>query len=135
VVDGWLAATCDLRRTRYWLRNLTPIVLGPGCGPCSVSGDDCYPGNGSARSALSIYSWSMATIQIRDISDEAYTVIRQRARSAGQSIQVYMKGVIEQLSREQTDGELFDEMERLVAEGGVELDPDVVLSSLRADRR
>jgi antitoxin FitA len=33
----------------------------------------------------------MATIQIRDIPDDAYEVIRRRARAAGRSIQSYMR--------------------------------------------
>jgi plasmid stability protein len=77
----------------------------------------------------------MATIQVRDISDDAYTIIRQRARAAGQSVQAYMKRVIEDLARVPTDAELFSEMEHLVAKGGVELDPDELLAALDADRR
>lgn len=42
----------------------------------------------------------MATIQIRDISEEAYETIRRRARAAGQSIQAYMKKQIERLASE-----------------------------------
>lgn len=42
----------------------------------------------------------MATIQIRDIPEEAYEVIRLRARAAGQSIQAYMRHlVLEQTAR------------------------------------
>jgi len=42
----------------------------------------------------------MATIQIRDIPEEAYEAIRRRARVAGQSIQAYMRDqVIAQAGR------------------------------------
>lgn len=42
----------------------------------------------------------MATIQIRDIPEENYEVIRLRARAAGQSIQAYMRElVLEQTGR------------------------------------
>lgn len=36
----------------------------------------------------------MATIQIRDIPEDAYEVIRRRARAAGRSIQSYMREVV-----------------------------------------
>jgi plasmid stability protein len=36
----------------------------------------------------------MATIQIRDIPEEAYEVIRTRARTSGRSIQSYMRDVV-----------------------------------------
>jgi len=33
----------------------------------------------------------MATIQIRDIPDDAYELIRQQAQAAGQSLQAFMR--------------------------------------------
>ena len=33
----------------------------------------------------------MATIQIRDVPDDVYETIRRRAKTAGQSIQAYMR--------------------------------------------
>src|SRR5699024_5968837 len=44
-----------------------------------------------ATSALLRYTSAMATIQIRDLPEETYEVIRKRARSQGQSIQSYMR--------------------------------------------
>ena len=42
----------------------------------------------------------MATIQIREIPEDAYEVIRRRARADGKSIQAYMRDrVIEMASR------------------------------------
>lgn len=77
----------------------------------------------------------MATIQVRDISDEAYEVIRGRARRAGRSIQAYMREEIERLARTPTDEELRTQIESFVADHGVEIDRDTLLADLDADRR
>jgi len=77
----------------------------------------------------------MATIQVRNISDDAYAVIRARARSAGQSMQAYMKEQIERLAAEPTDDELFAEIDEHVERLGVEVDLDQLLDDLDADRR
>ena len=36
----------------------------------------------------------MATIQIREIPDDSYEVIRRRAKESGQSIQAYMRRLV-----------------------------------------
>ena len=77
----------------------------------------------------------MATIQIRDVSQEAYEVIRRRARSEGQSIQGYMKKQIERLAREPDEDALFGDVERFVDAHGIRLDVEALLSDLDADRR
>lgn len=45
----------------------------------------------SPKTTLQRYSSAMATIQIREIPEDAYEVIRKRARAAGRSIQSYMR--------------------------------------------
>lgn len=46
----------------------------------------------------------MATIQIREIPDDSYEVIRRRANESGQSIQAYMRRlVIEVTARPTTE--------------------------------
>ena len=77
----------------------------------------------------------MATIQIRDISEDAYEIIRRRARAAGQSIQAYMKGHIERLASEPEDDELFSKLERFVDAHGTRLDIEALLADLDSDRR
>lgn len=77
----------------------------------------------------------MATIQVRDISEETYEVIRRRARSSGQSIQAYMKHEVERLALEPTDDEIFAEIDGFISEHGVELRPDALLADIDADRR
>jgi hypothetical protein len=41
--------------------------------------------------ALQRYSSAMATIQVREVPEESYEVLRRRARRSGQSIQAYMR--------------------------------------------
>ena len=77
----------------------------------------------------------MATIQIRDISEEAYEVIRRRARSEGQSIQGYMKNKIERLAREPDEDALFADVEHFVEAHGIRLDIESLLSDIDAERR
>ena len=77
----------------------------------------------------------MATIQVRDISEDAYEVIRRRARAAGQSIQAYMKRHIERMANEPDDEELFSDLERFVEDHGIRLDIEALLADLDAGRR
>jgi len=49
----------------------------------------------------------MATIQIRDIPEDAYETIRRRARAAGQSIQAYMRDQVIDLASRRTKEEVF----------------------------
>lgn len=77
----------------------------------------------------------MATIQIRDISEEAYETIRRRARAAGQSIQAYMKKQIERLASEPDEDALFSDLERFVETHGILLDVEALLSDIDGERR
>ena len=78
----------------------------------------------------------MATIQIREIPEDVYEVVRKRARAAGQSIQAYMREVIIEFASTPTTAEVLAEMARARAKD----DPDGVtresiLAALEADRR
>ena len=77
----------------------------------------------------------MATIQVRDISEDAYEILRRRARRAGQSIQAYMKQQIERLASEPDDDELFAAIERYVADHGIDVARARLEADLDADRR
>ena len=77
----------------------------------------------------------MATIQIRDISEDAYEIIRRRARAAGQSIQAYMKKAIERMARQPDDDEIFADLERFVEAQGVRLDIEAMLDDIDEGRR
>ena len=77
----------------------------------------------------------MTTIQIRDVSEEAYEIIRRRARAAGQSIQAYMKTAVERLAREPEDAELFADLDRFVETHGIRLDMQALLEDIDQGRR
>jgi antitoxin FitA len=76
----------------------------------------------------------MATIQIRDVPEEAYETIRLRARAAGQSIQAYMRDHVVALANQRTKREYMDIIEASLARSGG-ADPGSILDHLDADRR
>ena len=77
----------------------------------------------------------MPTIQIRDISEDAYEIIRRRARAAGQSIQAYMRKAIERMARQpDDDDELFADLERFVEAHGIKLDIEELLDDIDEGR-
>lgn len=57
----------------------------------------------------------MATIQIREIPDEAYEVIRRRARAQGRSIQSYMRDRVVEMATEPSADELLSQLESALA--------------------
>ena len=76
----------------------------------------------------------MATIQVRDISDEAYETIKRRAKAAGQSIQAYMKAQIEDAARQPSNDELWDRIEENARRINLQLDTDELLEDIRSGR-
>ena len=78
----------------------------------------------------------MATIQIRDIPDEAYETIRRRARAAGQSIQNYMRDQVVELTSRRTKQEAWSMVEAaLQTSGTAGATRDQILEDLAAERR
>ena len=57
----------------------------------------------------------MATIQIREIPENAYEVIRRRARAAGKSIQNYMRDQVIELAAHPTAAETWDTVETILS--------------------
>lgn len=53
----------------------------------------------------------MATIQIREIPEDVYEVIRARARASGRSIQSYMRDVVVDVASRPTTDEALAAME------------------------
>lgn len=49
----------------------------------------------------------MPTIQVRDVPQDAYEVLRRRAASAGQSLQAYMRAQVIGLASQPDDDEIF----------------------------
>jgi plasmid stability protein len=78
----------------------------------------------------------MATIQIREIPEDAYEVIRKRARAHGRSIQSYMRDwVVDFASRPTTDEALAALQEALGNSDAPGATRESILADLAADRR
>jgi plasmid stability protein len=56
----------------------------------------------------------MATIQVREVPEDLYEVLRRRARRAGQSLQAYMRDQVVALAERPTKQETVEEIEALL---------------------
>lgn len=73
----------------------------------------------------------MSTIQIRDLPETAYEILRDRARARGQSLQVYMRDAVMDLAFTPDRVEVIMAIEAsLAAHGGIDLD----IETIRAGR-
>lgn len=78
----------------------------------------------------------MATIQIREIPEDAYEVIRRRARASGRSIQSYMRDVVVDFAYQPTTVEVLVELESVhAASDAPGATRESILADLAADRR
>lgn len=78
----------------------------------------------------------MATIQIREIPDDAYEVIRRRARRDGRSIQSYMRDRVVEFARNPTAAEAVEALEVTLSDHSTEgVTVDSILVDLALDRR
>jgi plasmid stability protein len=78
----------------------------------------------------------MATIQVRDIPEQAYEVIRRRARAEGQSIQAYMRDrVVELTSRPSKREAMAAVAAALAAQPPGRLDVEEIVEHVHAERR
>jgi plasmid stability protein len=78
----------------------------------------------------------MATIQIREIPEGAYEVIRKRARAAGRSIQSYMRDWVVDFASRPTTEEALAAMEAArEASETPGATPESIVADLAADRR
>jgi len=77
----------------------------------------------------------MATIQIRELPEETYEVIRRRARQAGQSIQAYMRDEVIALAARPSKAEAVARIEEILAREQPSVTRSDILRALRADRR
>lgn len=78
----------------------------------------------------------MATIQIREIPEDAYEVIRKRARASGRSIQSYMRDAVVELARKPTTEEILAKMEQIrETNDSPGATTESILADLAADRR
>ena len=78
----------------------------------------------------------MATIQVRELPEESYEVLRRRARRAGKSLQAYMRDELVELARRPTKEEAIERVEAFLSRALAD-EPDVssIVDDLAADRR
>lgn len=78
----------------------------------------------------------MATIQIREIPEDAYEVIRRRARAEGKSIQAYMRERVIEMASRPSKSEVVAALAAAVDESGpVWADPEEIVRDIHAERR
>ena len=82
------------------------------------------------------YSSAMATIQVREVPEDLYEVLRRRARRAGQSLQAYMRDQVVALAERPTKDEAIEQIESVLARLGRD-GPSAasIMSDLAAERR
>jgi antitoxin FitA len=86
--------------------------------------------------ALKRYTSAMATIQVRELPEESYEVLRLRARRAGQSIQLYMRDQLIALAGRPTKEESLVTIESVLGRtAGAEPSVASVVDDLTAERR
>lgn len=78
----------------------------------------------------------MATIQIRDVPEGAYEVIRLRARANGQSIQGYMRDRVVELAGRPSKREIMAAVtEALAQHPPVRISVEEIAAHVQAERR
>lgn len=78
----------------------------------------------------------MATIQVRDLPEDAYETLRRRARREGRSLQSYMREQVLALAARPTKAELVERIEDGLARwGGSGASAQTLADGLTADRR
>ncbi len=78
----------------------------------------------------------MATIQVREVPEDLYEVLRRRARRAGQSMQAYMRDQLVALAEQPTKQEAIEEIEAILSRAqGTEITAASIIEDLAADRR
>lgn len=73
------------------------------------------------------------TIQIRDVDDETYAVLRSRAASEGLSLAAYLRRQLEEMTRGDTMTDLLARADRRRARGAG-VSRDTIVTALRETR-
>ena len=77
----------------------------------------------------------MATIHVRDVSDDALTALKVRAAQAGQSLQAYVRQLLEGEAKVMTMEEAAERARAIAARGDVTADDVVdVIEQMREAR-
>ncbi len=79
----------------------------------------------------------MATIQIREIPEPAYEVLRRRARARGQSIQAFMREEVIAMAGRPSKEEAIASIEAILGRDAADRSPtpEAIIADLAADRR
>jgi plasmid stability protein len=78
----------------------------------------------------------MATVQVRELPEDTYEVLRRRARRAGQSIQAYMRDQLISLAARPTKQEAVEAIEAILAQtNSVEPSTASILEDIAVERR
>ena len=79
----------------------------------------------------------MATIQIREIPEPAYEVLRRRARARGQSIQAFMREEVIAMAARPSKEEAIASIEAILGRDAADRSPtpEAIIADLAADRR
>lgn len=77
----------------------------------------------------------MATIQVREVPEDLYEVLRRRARRAGQSLQAYMRDQVVMLAERPTKEEALEQVETVLSHLHTGVSPASIVEDLAADRR
>jgi len=78
----------------------------------------------------------MRTIQVREIPEDAYNTIRERARAEGKSLQSYMRDQVIALARRPSKRESVEALEAALAQyGPARTSAASISADLEADRR
>ena len=78
----------------------------------------------------------MATIQIRDVPEDAFETLRRRARSEGRSIQAYMRERVVEMAQAPTKAEHLAAInDALRRRGGADVTAEDIVADVAAERR
>jgi len=79
----------------------------------------------------------VATIQIREIPEPAYEILRRRARGRGQSIQAYMRDQVIAMAGRPSKEEALESIDAVLARQPADCAPapQAIVADVAADRR
>jgi plasmid stability protein len=78
----------------------------------------------------------MATIQLRELPEDSYEVLRRRARRSGKSLGAYLRAELVDLAERPTKAEALERIEAVLKhQDGAEPAAATLLGDLAAERR
>lgn len=77
----------------------------------------------------------MATVQIRNLDDDAYGVLKTRAAASGRSLQEYVRLLLEDAARKEAGRDYWRRYRADMSWPGVELTSEEILDAIHAGRR